>query len=259
LEGFSGNLYGTGSAEIWRCDICNAGGDWNNIVGDGPPVVSDGSGFGDALITSINKLISFGSNIYAGTNRQINGGQVWRSSSGNAGSWTNIIGTGGDAVLSGGFGNASNGSIISGYVSNDYLYFGTNNTTTGTEIWSTIDGTDWDQSNDDGFGDAFNTAAFSMEEFDNHLYIGTQNNNNGGELWQLNYIPEGSTITASQSDDGDGKVTISFPVDDEDRDNIQAQIQYNIGSGWQDPTLIGSETSATMEIQVLIMMLLHIK
>ncbi|NQV00289.1 MAG: chitobiase/beta-hexosaminidase C-terminal domain-containing protein, partial [Parcubacteria group bacterium] len=248
LEGFSGNLYaGTAASrgEIWRCDSCNGG--WSAVVGDGPPVTGGGGGFGDALISSISKLITFGSNIYAGTDRQMGGGQVRRSDNGT--SWTQVV--------SGGFGDNNNTAILSAYVSNGYLYFGTSNGTTGTELWRSNDGTSWTEIvgdgadgnatgfDEDGFGDANNTVSSSMVEYSNHLYVGAFNSTDGGELWQLNYIPEGSVITALQSDDGDGKVTISFPVDDEDRDDIQAQIQYNISDSWEDPTLIGSETSAT--------------
>ena len=257
LESFGSNLYaGTGASrgEIWRCDSCNVAGDWGDVVGDGPPPAAHEGGFGDMFISSIHKLITFGSNIYAGTDRQINGGQVWRSSNGTA--WTEIVGD--SAATTGGFGDGNNVAMMSGLVSNGYLYFGTSNGTTGTEVWRSSNGTSWTEVvgdgadgnaigyDEDGFGKGNNNEiSTSMAEFNNHLYIGTYNDSDGAELFRLNYIPEGSTVTAAQSDDGDGKVSISFPIDDEDRDDVRAQIQYNIGSGWEDPTMSTSEINAT--------------
>ncbi len=244
LKSFDGKLYaatGDPRAEIWNCTTCD-GGDWDYVVGDGPPARGGGASFGSALIKNLTKLVNFGSYLYTGTQNSISGGEIRRSLDGS--SWEVAVGSG--ATIGKGFGDVNNSNMNAAASFNNQLYFGTTNLN-GAEIWSSGNGTSWTQSNTDGFSDANNDRIQILNEFNSHLYAGTYNTTDGGELWQLNYIPEGSALTAAQSDDGDGKVTISFAISDEENDNTYAQIQYNVGSGWQDPTIStnDSETTAT--------------
>jgi len=240
LETFNNALYaGTGilATEVWRCTLasgCNNAADWNQMAS---------GGFGDAQNRQVEKLKTFGTNIYAGTFRIANGGEIWRSSNGSA--WNEVVGNG--AGGGNGFGDPNNSSMITSEDSRGYLYYGTTNAATGGEVWSTVNGTSWTQVNDDGFGSGNNDITSAMIEFGNHLFAGTHNLTSGTQVWQMNYEPEISSISAVQQTDGSGKVNIDFSADDIEGDGLRGRVEYNIGSGWQKATLstVGSETSAT--------------
>jgi hypothetical protein len=130
----------------------------------------------------IVRFAVFNGHIYAGTytgETPAHGAEIWRSSTGNSGDWTQVV--------SDGFNNdVENKYIIALYVYNDYLYAGTDNWS-GTEIWRSNNGTDWTQVNLDGFGDTFNWSV-ALEFFKGYLYAGTYNyfnsDNPGCELWR---------------------------------------------------------------------------
>jgi hypothetical protein len=68
-------------------------------------------------------------------------------------------------------------------VDSGFLYVGTQNTVTGTEVWR-YDGTTWNQINTDGFGDARNALSFSMAASIGDLYVGTDNATTGTQIWR---------------------------------------------------------------------------
>jgi hypothetical protein len=120
--------------------------------------------------------------IYAGTWNvsDSHGGEIWRSSTGDSGSWSRVV--------QNGFNDDTNNSgIQSAAVYNNYLYAGTGNHNTGGEVWRTSDGTSWIQVNTDGFGDQYNYRIV-LKPFNEYLYAGTYNywdsDNPGCELWR---------------------------------------------------------------------------
>ncbi len=85
--------------------------------------------------------------------------------------WFPLVGATGSTA--GGFGDADNTGIASSAVHGDFLYVGTQNLQTGTEVWRTLDGFSWDQVNTDGFGAIDNQVSYSMVVFDGDLFVGT--------------------------------------------------------------------------------------
>jgi len=125
-------------------------------------------------------LAPFNGYLYAGTwcwDTSVHGAEIWRSSTGNSGSWTRVVSDGFN-------GDSNNEAILSVEVFNGYLYAATGNGDTGGEVWRTNDGTTWIQANADGFGDADNTRVVSLEVLNGSLYAGTWNSADGGEIWR---------------------------------------------------------------------------
>jgi hypothetical protein len=178
---FNGHLYagtwndngsGSNGGQIWRSPTGDSG-SWERVVNNG---------FGDAINGEIMTLAAFDSYLYAGTwsvDTGVHGAEIWRSSTGNSGSWTQVVN---DTV----FGNSGNVAIISVEVFNNHLYAATRNSgdTSGGEVWRTNNGTIWVQVSTDGFGDADNVHVVSLEVFNGALYAGTWNLGNGGEIWR---------------------------------------------------------------------------
>jgi len=104
-----------------------------------------------------------------------NGTEVWRSSTGDAGTWSQ--------VNDDGFGDANNGKVIvdAGTVYNGALYLATLNQATGAEVWRTTDGTTWTQVNADGFGDGGSFAA-ELIPFNGYLYAWVTNYSTGQKV-----------------------------------------------------------------------------
>jgi len=184
---FSDTLYATTwsytdthGLEIWRSDTGDAG-DWEQVVADG---------FGDADNETATGFEVFNGYLYAGTynwNRATQtstGGEVWRSHTGDSGSWSQ--------VNTDGFGDSDNWGVLSFAVFNGYLYAGIGNwdpatrTSTGGQVWrcSTCDGSDWQQVISDGFGNTNNTVIGSLITFSDHLYAITYNWTTGMEVWR---------------------------------------------------------------------------
>lgn len=99
---------------------------------------------------------------------------IYRSSSGDAGSWS--------PVVSDGFGNNGVGGDTSIYVYGDYLYVGLNRNEVA-ELWRTDDGTDWNPVFTNGLA-TNNSNVSSIANFGGTLYIGLRNVVNGGEVWR---------------------------------------------------------------------------
>jgi hypothetical protein len=167
------DLYG---ARVWRTragvTIPSSQSDWEQVVVDA---------FGDVYNNDhIDSLQPFSSHLYASTAQKDadrDGTEVWRSSSGDAGTWTQ--------VNDDGFGDPRNENfkdmIPFTAGSTVWLCGGTMNTDLGGQVWCT-DGTlqgdgpklNWVQKNLDGFGDAKYIKIWSTGVMDGHLYVGTQ-------------------------------------------------------------------------------------
>ncbi len=168
---FGGRLYvGTwndNGGELWR----TAPTGWERVAQGGS---------GDASKTAINALAVFGSNLYAvatGLGASFTGTDVkiWRSSTGNAGSWTQVA-TGGVAA-----GNVF--PDVTTDVFGGYLYLGLSRNGVA-ELWRTNNGTTWTPAFTNGLGMASNSYVASMAEFGGHLYVGTRNTATGGQVWK---------------------------------------------------------------------------
>lgn len=171
-------------AEVYRLQ----GGGWQQVVS---------GGFGDNANVGVNDFIAFDGMLYAGTwTSGGNGGQIWRSASGDSGSW--------QRVATSGFGDPANAEVMSLQTFDGYLYAGTfTSAEHGGEIWRSAsgDGDSWAPVADDTtFGESGNEAILSMREFDGALYAATSNMSHGGEIWRT----RNGTTWAQVNDDGFG-------------------------------------------------------
>jgi hypothetical protein len=176
LGAFSGRLYASTSndsgAEVYRLSPTGA---WERVAT---------GGLGDASNIGIDRLTEFGGQLYAGTwVDDGSGAQIWRSPSGNAGSWSQ--------VAQGGLGSANNNEFMALTPFNGYLYAGTwvgNPGVHGAEVWRSSSGASgsWTRSASNGFGDSNNSAILTMKVFDGALYAATKNDATGGEVLRSN-------------------------------------------------------------------------
>ncbi len=164
---FDGNLYAgtwadaTHGGEVWRYDGAN----WTRVV--------DG-GFDDTNNAEVFRFAIFGGTLYASTSNENDAGEIWYSSSGDAGGWNNA-----NVPW-----DADNLGALALDVFNGYLYAGTANWESGGEMWRTPDGTTWSQVNTEGFGDDDNDFIASFGAFNGSLYVGTRHANTGGQVWR---------------------------------------------------------------------------
>ena len=171
LVEFNGNLYAgvwnstphppytdTGG-EIWRS---NNGSTWTQVVSEG---------FGDRFNGEILHLAVFNNQIYASawSYTDAHGAEIWRSSTGNAGEW--------EQVVANGLGDATNQAGVTMEVFNGHIYIGTyswnsaTNRPNGCEIWRS-DGATWAKVITDGFGNVNCYAVRSLAGFGDFLYAG---------------------------------------------------------------------------------------
>ncbi len=169
LHVYNGYIYaGTGNdsgAQIYRSFN---GTTWQTVTTNG---------FGDANNDEFHSFANFSGYIYTGTLKSVAGAaEVWRSQTGAAGTWTQ--------VSTDGFGDPNNTSIRAMTAFGNYLYAGTENFTTGTEIWRTADGTSWSQANTDAFGGTLYTDTRALDVYNNQLYAGTEDITNGAGIFR---------------------------------------------------------------------------
>lgn len=159
---------------------------WHQVVGGS---TGGGGGFGRSSNVEVFPMIIFGDHLYAGTINEALGGEIWRYDGTN---WEQVVG--GGAGGGNGFGNPNNIGVFSLAALGSYLYAGTWNDTTGTEIWRSQNGTNWAKvvgtglpgTNAPGFGYAANRAIFSFGSFGSapqQLYAGT-GNMGGAHIWR---------------------------------------------------------------------------
>jgi C1A family cysteine protease len=174
LGAFDGAVYvGTlnyGGTEVYR----RSSGSWEQVANDG---------FGDGTNVAVDGFAEFDGTLYTGTwNDGGDGGQIWRSPTGNSGSW--------EPVVENGFGDAANAEVMALASFGGYLYAGTfsgDPGVHGAEIWRSPTGasSSWTQVvSDTIFGDSDNEAVQSLEVFGDDLYAATSNGHTGGEVWR---------------------------------------------------------------------------
>lgn len=152
--------------------------DWEEVAAD-----AEGRPFGGHPVQNdhIDSLAVFDGYLYASTANRGNtssGTLVYRSASGAAGSWTQVI--------SPGFGSLANANFKDMQVFAEQLCGGTYNTTTGAQVWCTADGQTWQQYNRSGFGDPANRVIWSGAVYQDALYFGVENGQEQrGRLFRL--------------------------------------------------------------------------
>ncbi len=194
---YGAHLYvGTGNmdgGELWRTDgstwaqVASAGlGDGNNYA------FAAAAEFGNALYVTMGNLppaIGFSGD----------GVEVWRSQSGDDGSWIQ--------VNADGFGAGPTWNDLTMDVYEGYLYVGFGRVTDGggslAELWRTDDGVTWMPVFTDGLGYAGNGSVAATAEFEGQFYISLRNVTTGGQVWRstngLNWTPvftDGLGVTA---------------------------------------------------------------
>jgi len=173
LAEFNGQLYvGTwgdtvNGGEVWRSPN---GLSWTRVVSQG---------FGDPTNGEVVHLAVFSETLYAGTwsYTSTHGAEIWRSSTGNAGDWTQVVANG--------LGDAANQAVRAMQVFDGHLYVGSYNwanQSNGGEIWRTDDGLTWTRVVAGGFGDASNYKVSALAVFDGYLYAAVGNWDSDGGL-----------------------------------------------------------------------------
>lgn len=179
-------------ARIWRTGagvaIPQTQSDWEEVIADG-----EGRPFGvdDTLqVDHIDSIAAFKDTIYASTaNRSGSspgGTLVFRSSTGDAGTW--------EQVNRAGFGDTNNGNFkdMRTFTVNgtEWLCGGTGNDVDGAEVWCTQDGTTWEKKNAGGFGNPSNSLIASTAVFEGVLYVGVSNTDDAGSVWRTPNLKE---------------------------------------------------------------------
>jgi len=186
LEWFKGKLYvGTWNMKdalaVYRAnaDAPNAA----DIVWE--PITADG--FGDIGNKAATFMCIFKDCLYVGCFNPLSGPEVWRSATGDPGSWTQ--------VNQDGWGFRSNSDATRMLVHDGYLYVGTesarelNDPKVGCQLWRT-DGNlsppydQWEQVSPGGFGNPFNHNVCGLAMFNGKMYAGTWNTTQGTEVWR---------------------------------------------------------------------------
>ena len=119
---------------------------YSSIIHGWEQVNSDG--FGDGNNMEAIRLAVYDNYLFASTENQATGGEVWRSANGTE--W--------DQINVDGFGIVSNTIVFVEGSFNGYLYVGTKNKGTGAELWrcTTCDGSIWTRVVSNGFNDPNN-------------------------------------------------------------------------------------------------------
>jgi len=198
LSTFDGYLYAgtlcwdtsTHGAEIWRSATGDSG-SWSRVAGD--------TVFGDSDNASIASFEVFGDCLYAATEHETTGGEVWRTDNGTT--W--------NQVNADGFGNANNTRVVSLETFGGQLYASTQNWTDGGAIWRTANGTDWEWAVNDGFGDVGNSLIASLVAFDGDLYAVVGNFDTGAEVWRSSTGDRGSWKRVVDTGFGTGRGAVS--------------------------------------------------
>jgi hypothetical protein len=182
LAGFKGAVYaGTGNsdgAQLWRNDPDG----WHQVMS---------GGFGNEHNTGIDTLIGYNGYLYAGTANFIDdttsdGGEIWRSLTGDAGAWTQVV-THGSGT---GTADPSNFEFFYFFTLNtppDHICAATYTDTSvhGAEIWCSADGvTNWTKWVSNGFGDASISGIYSSAEHNGALYFATGAFSGGGKVYR---------------------------------------------------------------------------
>lgn len=146
------------------------------------------AGFGDPLNAAVYRFAVFNGQLYAGTGifTTTHGAEIWRSPSGDSGTWS--------LVVSNGFDSTNNFIMRSSATHNGYLYFGTQNIDTSTNMTTTGgivirspsgDNDSWTKVTLDGFGDINNSVISGLASFNGYLYASTSRwTESGIQVWR---------------------------------------------------------------------------
>jgi hypothetical protein len=167
----TGNMAG---GEIWRTNGATSG-----------QVAA--AGLGDANNYSFDCLAVFKNTIYAATGNvppdiggSGNGVEIWRSGTGNPGSWSQ--------ANDDGFGAGPTWLGVTMDVFEGYLYAGLGRVTAGggslAELWRTANGLDWTAVFTDGLGVANNGYVSGMAVFEDDFYLTLRNVVDGAQVWR---------------------------------------------------------------------------
>jgi hypothetical protein len=175
---FVGVESATGAGSIWRTRDIHDPAAWQRVFSPDTlgldPIVSGSIHRVDAL----EHLDSgAGAGIYAGFALPGAGSEVWRSRTGDPGTW--------EPVVRDGFGSRTSGRFISdaSAVFDGRLYAATLDEAKGVAIWRTADGLTWEQAAPSGLGSS-NTFAAELISFGGHLYAWTSNYATGQGVWR---------------------------------------------------------------------------
>ena len=160
----------THGADVWRSNTGNAG-DWGRVVANGFD--------GDANNGAVLSFELFNGYLHAGTLNGTTGGEIWRSSTGNTGSWAQ--------VNVDGFGDTGNTGVSALSVFGGYLYAATHHSIPGgAQVWrcQVCDGSDWTKAVDNGFDHLGARRMPALEVLDNYLYFAIGNNFTALEVWR---------------------------------------------------------------------------
>lgn len=166
-------------ARLWRTkegvQIPSSQEDWEEVIAD-----SEGNPFGipnSIQIDHIDSLADFNGYLYASTANRSGyqfGTYVFRSQSGNPGTWENAVHS-----HTAGFDDVNNENFKDMQVFMENLCGGTTNSETGAQVWCTGDGTTWQKLSHGGFGngvdDPNTNAIWSGYVYNDALYYGVQN------------------------------------------------------------------------------------
>ena len=126
LAAFNGYLFAStahytgGGAQVWRCVLCD-GSDWSKVVDNG---------FGNPNTNNISALAVMNGQLYFVVGNNSTGLEVWRSSNGGSGTWSQV-----------GFAGFDTSNNYEPYwdnsttVFNNNLYIGTFTRSLGGQIW----------------------------------------------------------------------------------------------------------------------------
>jgi hypothetical protein len=208
----TGDMGGTAIAQLWRT---GNGVTWEAV---------DTVGFGDLGNFFLSSLTVYRGTLYGVAWNSGKGIQIYRSPTGNPGSWTKattifddpanagqwhtgfityndmlymaVEGSAGvgvyrsrdgstwTAVTPGGFGGSPLDGTGSFAIYKDQLYFSASNWATAGTIWRTLDGKNWSNVIDGGFGDANNWKVEALISYAGDLYATTTNWVTGSEVWR---------------------------------------------------------------------------
>lgn len=169
-------------ARLWRT---RAGVTDPDSQADWEEVAADANGYpfsvsNRAQADHIDSLAGYNGYLYVSTangGSNILGTRIFRSPTGNPGTWEDAI-----AGYGPGFGDVNNMNFKDMQVFQGWLCGGTQNWLQGAQVWCTSDGTSWLQKNVSGFGhnhaDQDNREIWSGYVFENALYFGLQDLNN---------------------------------------------------------------------------------
>ena len=166
-------------ARLWRTkegvQIPSSQEDWEEVIAD-----SKGDPFGipnSIQIDHIDSLADFNGYLYASTANRSGyqlGTYVFRSPSGNPGTWENAVHS-----HTAGFDDVNNENFKDMQVFMENLCGGTINSESGAQVWCTGDGTTWQKMSHGGFGngvdDPKTNAIWSGYVYNDALYYGVQN------------------------------------------------------------------------------------